>query len=489
MAITKLESTRDFFRIWFFWKRQAVLVFLVIVGVIMFYAYTTTPLYESIAQILVLPKTNESEVISAGIVENRVLPVTKNEISTEMEILGSDPVLRSTVKSFGEKGIDLNIAEKSFVSNISSFISSIPKVLLITLKLKNPSGSRLDRQVSFLRSSLVITPVIDSKIITVTLQAQKPKEAAAVLNKILKFYLAHRNEVYNQQEGIDFYTEQTSKFREKLSHAEDKLHEFQKNWNIVNMGLQNEASIGLLTKLTIELKMLEISYDGGIARTKMLKRNLLDDTQSISLTKEMRAMPIIIELQKGIVPLLVKRSDISRNFTKSSREFQSINSQVKMLQGEIRLEIEKAIKTDELESKSLKIEYESLKKRIAQLVSEANFFNQKQKILQELQSQVDLYRESYILYRGKTETTKVSSDKNNLHISNVNISSTPNIPERPVSPNRFAMLIFSLLFGAFMGVVTPFLLESMDTKLKTIDDIEELLGLPVVCNYSEVSTN
>ncbi len=40
MAITKLESSKDYFRIWFLWKRQAVIAFWTIV--ILGTAYTLT---------------------------------------------------------------------------------------------------------------------------------------------------------------------------------------------------------------------------------------------------------------------------------------------------------------------------------------------------------------------------------------------------------------------------------------------------------------
>ncbi|MDP2105703.1 MAG: hypothetical protein Q8J76_06880, partial [Desulfobulbaceae bacterium] len=65
MAITRLQSARDFCRIWFFWKKQGVFVVLVIVGLAMIYAYSASPQYESRAQVLVLPNTYEGEVISA----------------------------------------------------------------------------------------------------------------------------------------------------------------------------------------------------------------------------------------------------------------------------------------------------------------------------------------------------------------------------------------------------------------------------------------
>ena len=51
---------------------HAAAVFLLIIAAVMLYAYMATPEYESTAEILVLPKTNEGAVISSGLDESRI---------------------------------------------------------------------------------------------------------------------------------------------------------------------------------------------------------------------------------------------------------------------------------------------------------------------------------------------------------------------------------------------------------------------------------
>jgi uncharacterized protein involved in exopolysaccharide biosynthesis len=486
MAITKLESSRDFLRIWFYWQRQAVFVLFLIVGLTMFYAYTVTPLYESRAGVLVQPKTNEGEVISSGLdTTKRIVPVTTQDIYTEMELISADQVLRSTVQSFGERGMGLDVKNKTFISRLFSSLSGAFRSILVAVKLKNHSASKLDRQVARLKGALRIEPVVDSDVITVSMRAERPAEATNVISRLLKFYFQHRNTVYTKKAGLSFYDEQSTKYRQKLNEAEKRLNAFQKDWSIVNMRGQNEANIGLLAKLTNELKMQQIAYDGSLSRISMLKKKLLGDPGGLYLTKDMRAIPVIVELEKGIVPLLVKRSEISRNFTKTSREYQSINGQVSMLRQEIHQEIEKAIKTDEIETYSLKIQLDSLRKEIAVLRDSSNKFSQKRRKLAELQRQVDLYKKGYLLYSGKTEDAMMFSEKTKRNIANVSIASAPSASESPVFPNRMAMLFVSLFIGGFMAIATPFLLESIDNKLKTADDVEALLELPVICSFSD----
>jgi len=487
MTITKLQSSRDFFRIWFFWKKQAVFIFFLIIGMVMLYAYTATPVFESNAEILVLPRTDEAKIISTGVDDQRTQPVTTEDIFTEMELISNNSVLKKTVESFGSDGINLATSKKNFLKQTIAPFKSIYIGTLQILKLTSPPTSDISKQIVSLKNSITVESAIDSNIILISLQAERQEKIKTVLTSLLNTYLKHRDEVFTQKEGLQFYSDQTSNYKEKLDVAESKLKEFQKNGNIVNLQIQNQANIDLLTKLNNDLQLLEIKYEENDSKIAALKKVIRDDPSIVHLTKEMRTIPAIFELEKGIVPILIQRTEISKTFVETSREFQSINRQIKMLRNEIRYEVKKAIKTDELELGGMKIKINALKKRIDFLKTEANEFNQKEKIHQELARQVKLYTDSYLLYTSKTENSKINSQKRDRNLANVTISSEPTIPEKPVSPNRLMLLILSILVGLFAALFTPFILESIDTKIKTIDDVEELLELPVICSFSNVN--
>ncbi len=487
MAITKLQSSRDFFRVWFFWKKQAILVFFLIVGLVMLYAYTVTPVYETTAQILVLPKTNEGEVISTGGDDQKIMPVSKEDISTEMELLSSNNVLRETVEFFGSDGMKLVKMEKGLFDKITAPVFSVLQGLLETLKLTSTPGSKLGNQISFLKNSITIEPVIDSDLILVSLQAQRPERVTLVLNQLLSAYLKYRNTVYTQKGGTQFYDDQAEDYKVKLDLAERTLKNFQKQSNIVNLKIQNQANIDLLTKLINELKLIEIEYEEGMSKILTLKRNIEEDTSILHLTREMRNIPAIVELEKGIVPILIKRSEIHKTFTETSREYKAIDSQIKMLRNEIRYEIVKAIKTDELEIGSKKIKIEALRNKIVFLKAEAKEFSQNEKKHRELERQVKLYKDSYVLYTKKTENAKINSKKKKRNLANVTITSEPTTPEKPNFPNRLLMLVLSIFFGSFAALCTPFIIESIDTRIKTVDDVEEMLKLPVISSFPDVN--
>lgn len=53
-------------------------------------------------------------------------------------------------------------------------------------------------------------------------------------------------------------------------------------------------------------------------------------------------------------------------------------------------------------------------------------------------------------------------------------------PEKPIKPNKLMNIAIAAVLGVMIGVFIVFLLEYMDNKIKTPQDIEKHLGLPIL---------
>jgi len=485
MAITKLESSRDFFRILFYWKTHAIRVFLVIVGAMMLYAYTTTPVYKSTAKVMLLPKTNQNVIITAGEDDRQIISAaTEEDVNTEIELIQSDSVLEETVRSFEDEKLEFSEKKRIF-DKVTDFIGDTIDFILVMINLKDKALTPLEAQVSLLKNSLEIEAVFSSSMIFVSLETQDPEKATTILNRLLQIYIKHHNAIFSIDEGQKFYNDQAMNYKIKLENAERELKEFKKNLNIVDIDKQNLANITLLSELTKELHLLEIVYDEAKSRIELLNNSISRDNE-VLITKEMRMIPALIELERGMVPLFIRRSEINKNFTETSREYKEINGQIKMIENDIRNVVLRAIKTDELELASLGMKKRSLQEKIFQLEAMANLLQANEQRLQELKRNIDLHKNNYILYSSKTEDSRVYSEQRNRDLANVTIADHPKASSNPVWPNKMMLLFISFYLGLLAALFTPFILEALDHKLKTADDIEVLLSLPVISSFSEI---
>jgi len=487
MPITKLNSSRDFFRIWFLWKVQAITAFLLIVGLVMFYAYGSTPVFNSKAKVLLLPKTNEGLVISAGADERKIIrPVTEQDLSTEMELIKSDVVLKETIRSLGDEGLGLASEEKGLYDALTGAISGFFTKLLQALRLLDEPLSPVERDVNILRSSLVIEPAFGSSVLLVTLKGEQPERTAAVLDRMLSVYTKRHSDVFNIGEGLEFYDDQAGTYLKRLEDAELQLQSFNRQYDIVDLENQNQANIDMMTELSTELQLIEIAYDGAASRIRILKKTLEEPEAEALVTAEMRVIPAIVELEKAIIPLTIMQTEVAKGYTTGSREYQDVARQIELLKDELRKEVAKALRTDELELETLLTKNDSLRAKIAMLKERATEFNQRKLKAQELERQVQIHKNHYLVYTSKTEDSRIYNEKKDRNLSSVAVVDRPSVPERPSAPKRLLLFLVSLSLGLVSALCLPFVLEAWDHKLKTVDDVEYLLKMQVVSSFPEV---
>lgn len=68
------------------------------------------------------------------------------------------------------------------------------------------------------------------------------------------------------------------------------------------------------------------------------------------------------------------------------------------------------------------------------------------------------------------------------HIPNgtVAVIESPKYPTKPSSPNKPKNIVIAILFGLIVGVGSTLLLEYLDNTVNSKDEIEKLLGVPVI---------
>ena len=72
--------------------------------------------------------------------------------------------------------------------------------------------------------------------------------------------------------------------------------------------------------------------------------------------------------------------------------------------------------------------------------------------------------------------------QNLMNVDNVNVLDVAELGENPspIKPNPKLNMAIAAVIGLMLGVGLAFLLEYLDTTMKTEQDIEELLGLPIL---------
>lgn len=179
-------------------------------------------------------------------------------------------------------------------------------------------------------------------------------------------------------------------------------------------------------------------------------------------------------------PLVVERISTTASPTQA-------DSRVASLEGEI-------IKA-ELELISLKSKYtdlhpkvvtlrrkiskskQDLSAAIAELSAQQKDLSSKEIRLVQLKRNVSMGQDIYMMFRTKHEEARILEAEK---AEDVSIIEKAMVPTAPIKPNKNLNMIIGIFSGLLIGLIMAFVSESLDTTIGRIDDIEELLKVPVL---------
>lgn len=150
---------------------------------------------------------------------------------------------------------------------------------------------------------------------------------------------------------------------------------------------------------------------------------------------------IAVSIENDIVTLERQKMDLRKIFTEKYPDVIKINEQIENLKKELQ-----ALPETELE-------YARLTRELG--VSER----------------------SYQLLHGKLDEARIAEAESSEDVKIVNPAT---VPKTPIRPNKRLMAIMGLVVGLVIGVFASFVVETLDTSIGTIEDIETLLELPVL---------
>jgi polysaccharide biosynthesis transport protein len=103
--------------------------------------------------------------------------------------------------------------------------------------------------------------------------------------------------------------------------------------------------------------------------------------------------------------------------------------------------------------------------------------------LTQLQSTLDLYQNLYINLLSSLETVRLARLQNTPNIVKIEPATQP---EKPIRPRTLMNTGLAAIIGLMLAAGIAFLVEYLDDTLKTPDEVEQILGIPVLGFVAEM---
>lgn len=455
-------SIRDVLFIIFAKIHILISTFVLIVVMVVGHAFLATPVYEVSGSVLLKPLfDSRMQLHTLGRFE--VLPVSQQDINSEIRIMTSDELL-------SEVATALDLASESRKSLLAR--------TLVALKLRRPVEPQ-DAAVNYLKKNLAIKPITMSNMIEVRMRGEEPARIAKIVNTFLNHYIDRHIEVHRTGGGIEFYNQQTDLAHQKLAVAENALIAFQGKWSIIKIEAQRSENVRFIRFLRENLSTSKAQAAETGTKIRRLKAFLADKNRAVAMPTEFRTNEVIIDLQRALTPLLVEKERIAVLYPDSSVEYQDAERQVKRIHRKIRQEQEKLLAGLALDLSGLQQREAVLTAEIERISAESKLLTQKEVELKRHQRQVVQAEKNYQLYLDKTEEARIESQRDDSRVANISVSNWARAPSFPVYPRKILMAVLSIVVGVIAGIGCAFAAYYMDHTIKSPEDIQRWCGIRV----------
>lgn len=326
-----------------------------------------------------------------------------------------------------------------------------------------------------------------TNLINITFSSEVPKECADVANAIADRYKNLRDveEDERNNRGAQSLRDQIAQQQKVVDDAKAAVEKMRQDLGAQHIVLPGGAGLSTTERLESDLDKLKgdllAAQEESDARQVLLASVIkLPDEQFISTLDGMgQSEPDIDSMRTDV---LRKETDITNLINDG---FGLNNPTVLAKQAELDAEKQQITKLIDGLRRALTVNGEMAKSRVALLQSQVDALTKRlladttNALVPFRDAQHNLDNQQTVLEAYNVRLRQLQVDVT-LQESPVRIISRAEQPEGPTTPNKSLNMTVSALAGLFVGIGVAFLIEYLDTSVKTMADAETLLGLPVL---------
>jgi capsular exopolysaccharide synthesis family protein len=334
-----------------------------------------------------------------------------------------------------------------------------------------------------LKKRMTLDTVRNTKLIEITVYSEDKDEAAKIANAVAEAYRNYRLNLRMQQSmgGIKVLQESFDQEEQQIEAEQKTVDQLRKELNINDTDPNSIMSTPTITPDELR-QFIEQRIEGEATYMKLQKQ--LTELQQLSPDKLRDVLPTAVQ-DTTLTQLLNDLDDAQQKLATLKSDYSSQHPDVIRIQNlvdELNHEVDDRVSgimaglannvsAQKAALDSLGTDVEDARKKDQEEVTRGQPYWEEKRKLEDL---VDLHK---VLY------AKIESEKLDLNIPKtamVEITRQAEPGKDPVRPNKPLNIILGIVVGLIVGVGLAFFIEYLDTSVKTIDDVERALQLPVL---------
>ena len=460
---------RDYWQIFLRRKWLIILPVIAIVSIAVPGSFFLTPVYQASTTLI-------SQEMARGSVLQGVanIPVPRGEeMNTVRYKIESRQYMKEVADKVGIEGYLQSIGRPSAIDDVVRYLRKI-----ITLRGRS------------------------SKIIEIVVMHQNPTMAKNIADTIANTYV-EKTLKWRQDTTIastSFINQELLVYRQRLREAEEALVTAQEKGVLDSLSNEDNSLIIALAKLRADLVEVELDLQEANSESQNARRLTAGNvTESYSASQVFYTDPEITMLQAKLAGLQTQYVQLSMKYTDDY-------PQVRMLKGDIiktqtELDQAKAKFSTRQQDIAVRLQYwddrvRALNMKRMALTDKISEYNrtlqrlpQRQLELARLQREKAAAESTYSMLLARLNESELLRSSELQNMGRVaEILDPAIVPDRPVKPNKKKIAVLAIAMGMMIGCGSAFLLEYFDRSFRSVDEITNYLGIPVLAAIPKLAT-
>ncbi len=430
----------------------AVTLLVVITGAA--YTFTLPRIFMAEARIEIRPDTLDVDVFSP----QQAVGYNPFFLRTEFEIIRSRSTLTQVVR-------DLNL-QAEWGRSMTADGNPLP----------------LEDAIRILSRSVRVDQYRDTSLVSISARRPDANEAARIANQVAEVYRANRLAQTRRQisGGLEALQNELEKQRVSLEQAEDELEGLREELGVTLLGSRERGGVQV-----DKIRLQQLEGDRVAARVdKLVRKSRFDQLDALEADELLTASAYIVNdqalamLRRQLIDAQVNLSLMLENRGENHPEVRRIRAGVNELQVQINEALNGLRRGLQADYEVARAKYNAISEEL-DLVRLADIEAERERFLpfEKMEREVRLQRDIFQALRAR-----IAQEGIELQVPRtpVEIIDRAEPQSRHVSPRFATNILLSLFIGLLAGVGLAYFIEYLDTSVKTVDDVEQHLGMPVL---------
>jgi len=420
-------------------------VFVVTVASAIMFTVRQTPVYQAAATVLIEPET--PRVVNFQGVTPETSNSSQEYYATQYKVLQSRPIVDAVIQR-------------------------------LDLKRRIPRVGGADDPYAALAGSLTIDPIKNTRLVLVKFDDPDPKLATEIANAVAQQFVNYNLEMKQAQAqtATAWLNDQIQSLRAKAQESSKALRAYQAKADLLGLKEQREVTQARLIdfnrafldaqgqRMTAESKLREL--------TRIAKDPAAAETLSVVVND-----PLILKLKTMASDLQIERSKLAQVSREKHPDLIQLDAQIREVNQRLQAEVQKMIRAVETDYKVARGREETLLANVNELRRETRALNEREAQAMTLEREKDSAEELQATVLKRIKETGLESV---LTASNIQVTEPATVPTDPIRPRTRLIWSLAAVFGMSLGIGFAFVVESLDRRVRSPEDIERVLGVPVL---------